>query len=145
MNDKGCIAPYLASSLVNLFKPENKSQVKLTKDHNSIALNDFLINDGVPVTFFSNMLTFRDKINSFKLNGDPLETMTIYDFNVSSCKPQDRKLIYEFGKESNFNIGKEGRKSPRDPSLIKLIKSPAIMGISAQYFYDLILWNFVVS
>ena len=27
MNDKGMIAPYLASSLVNLFKPEIKSQV----------------------------------------------------------------------------------------------------------------------
>ena len=26
MNDKGLIAPYLASSLVFLFKPENKSQ-----------------------------------------------------------------------------------------------------------------------
>ena len=31
MNDKGMIAPYLASSLVNLFKTENKSQFKLKK------------------------------------------------------------------------------------------------------------------
>ena len=31
MNDKGMIAPTLASSLVNLFKPENKSQFKLKK------------------------------------------------------------------------------------------------------------------
>ena len=29
MNDKGMIAPYLASSLVNLFKPENESQFRL--------------------------------------------------------------------------------------------------------------------
>ena len=29
MNDNGLIAPYLVSSLVNLFKPENKSQYKL--------------------------------------------------------------------------------------------------------------------
>ena len=28
MNDKGLIAPYLASSLVNLFKPEIKSQFR---------------------------------------------------------------------------------------------------------------------
>ena len=28
MNDKGLISPYLASSLVNLFKPENKSQFR---------------------------------------------------------------------------------------------------------------------
>ena len=29
INDKGMIAPYLASSLVNLFKPENTSQFRL--------------------------------------------------------------------------------------------------------------------
>ena len=29
MNDKGMITPYLASSLGNLFKPENKSQFRL--------------------------------------------------------------------------------------------------------------------
>ena len=31
MNDKGLISPYLASSLVNLFKPEKKSQFRLKK------------------------------------------------------------------------------------------------------------------
>ena len=31
MNDKGLIAPTLASSLVNLFKPENKSDFRLKK------------------------------------------------------------------------------------------------------------------
>ena len=31
MNDKGLISPYLASSLVNLFKPENKSQFRFKK------------------------------------------------------------------------------------------------------------------
>ena len=31
MNDKRLIAPTLASSLVNLFKPENKSQFRLKK------------------------------------------------------------------------------------------------------------------
>ena len=33
MNDKGMIAQYLASSLGNLFKPENKSHLKILKDH----------------------------------------------------------------------------------------------------------------
>ena len=41
MYDKGMIARYLASSLVNLFKPENKSQFKLIKDRNSIRMNEF--------------------------------------------------------------------------------------------------------
>ena len=53
MNDKGMIAPYLASSLVNLFKPENKSQLKLMKDHSSIRINDFLINGVNQILFIA--------------------------------------------------------------------------------------------
>ena len=41
MNDKGLISPYLASSLVNLFKPENKSQFRLKKDLDSTKMNVF--------------------------------------------------------------------------------------------------------
>ena len=58
-------------------------------------MNDFLIVGGIPVSFYSNMLTFRDSNKSFKLDGDLLETMTIYDFNVNHANPQDQKLIYE--------------------------------------------------
>ena len=36
LNDKSMIAPYLASSLVNLFEPVSKSQINLKKDQNSI-------------------------------------------------------------------------------------------------------------
>ena len=50
MNDKGMIAPTLASSLVNLFRPENNSQLKLIRDQNSIRMKDFLINTSIPVT-----------------------------------------------------------------------------------------------
>ena len=132
MNDNALITPYLASSLVNLFKPEIKSHFRLKKDLNSTEMNDFLINEGIPVTLFSNMLLFRDSKKSFKLDGDLLETMTTYDFNVSHSDPKDQELIYEFGKQMNFNIKQKGRKSDRDKSMIKLLKSPAIMasGIS---------------
>ena len=41
MNDKGMIAPYLASSLVEVFKKDNKSQFRLRKDPNSTKMNDF--------------------------------------------------------------------------------------------------------
>ena len=58
MIDKGMIAPFLASSLVNLFKPESESQFRLIKDHNSVRMNEFLINTSVPVTLYSNMLNF---------------------------------------------------------------------------------------
>ena len=42
MNEKCLIAPYLASSPVNLFKPENKSHFKLKKDRKSTQVNGFL-------------------------------------------------------------------------------------------------------
>ena len=91
-----------------------------------------MINDGIPVTLFSNMITFRGSNKSFKLDGDLLETMTNFDFNVSHSNPKDQKLIYKFGREMNFNIKQKGRKSDRDKSMIKILKSPAIMasGIS---------------
>ena len=41
MKDNGMIAPYLANSLVDLFKPENRSQFRLRKDNNSTKMNDF--------------------------------------------------------------------------------------------------------
>ena len=90
-------------------------------------MNDFLINEGIPITIFSNMLTFRESNKSLKLDGDLLETITNYDFNVSHSDPKDQKLISESGKEMNFNIKQKGRKSNRDKSMIKLLKSPAIM------------------
>ena len=128
MNDRSMIASYLAFSLVNLFKAENKSQFRLIKDLNSTKTNDFLINGGIPVTLYSNMLAFRDSEKSFKLDGDLfLETMTKYDFNVDHSNQQDRKLIHEFGKEMKFDIKQKERKSHRDKSMIKLLKSPATM------------------
>ena len=39
-------------------------------------MNDFLINEGIPVTIFSNMITFRDSNKYYSLDGDVLETMT---------------------------------------------------------------------
>ena len=99
-------------------------------------MNDFSINEGIPVTLVSNMLIFRDSNKSFKLEGDLLETMTNYDFNVDHSNQQDRKLIYEFVKEMNFNIRQKGNKSDRDKSIIRLLRSPRIMasGVSKTIF-----------
>ena len=76
MIDKGMIAPYLASSLVNLFEPENKNQFKLTKDLSSSKMNGFLRLGKKPVTLYSKMLTFRDSNKAFRLDGDLFKTMT---------------------------------------------------------------------
>ena len=73
------------------------------------------------------MLLFRDSNESFKLDGDFLETMTNYELNVSHLNPKDRKKHYEFAKQMNLNIKQKGRKSDRDRTIIKILKSIAIM------------------
>ena len=132
MDEKGLIAPYLASSLVNLFKPENKSQFRLRKDHNSAKMNDFLIHGNIPVTLFSNMITLRDSNKTFRLEGDLLNLITNYKFNADHSSPQDKKLIYEFAKEMNYDTKSTGRPSTRHTSVINILESPAIIasGIS---------------
>ena len=136
MNQKGLIAPYLASSLVNVFKPENKTQFRLRKDNNSTKMNDFLIHRGIPVTLFSNMITFRDSNKSFKLEGDLLKLITDYKFNANHSSPQDKKLIYEFAKEMNYDTKSIGRPSVRHNSIVKILNSPAFLasGISKTMF-----------
>ena len=127
MNDKGMIAPYLTSSLVEVFKKDNKSQFRLRKDPNSNKLNDFLIHGTVPVTIFSNMIVFRDSNKSFRLEGDLLKVITNYEFNVDHSSPQDKKLIYEFAKEMNYDTKSTGRPSIRHNSMVRLLDQPAIM------------------
>ena len=71
-------------------------------------MNDFLINEVISVTLFSNMLVFRDSNKSFKLDGDLLERRTNFDFNVSHSNPKYQKLIYEIGKEMKLEIEQKG-------------------------------------
>ena len=127
MNDKGIIAPCLTTSLVEVFKKDNKSQFRLRKDPNSTKLNDFLIHGSIPVTIFSNMITFRDSKKTFKLEGDLLKVITNYKFNTDHSNQQDRKLIYEFGKEMKYDVKSTGRPSTRHNSMIRLLDQPAIM------------------
>ena len=74
-------------------------------------MNNFLLNGGIPVTLFSNMLIFRVSNKSFKLDADLLETMTDYDFNVGHSHQQDGKLICEFAKETSFKKKQKGNES----------------------------------
>ena len=127
MDEKGLIAPYLTSSLVEVFKKDNKSQFRLRKDPNSTKMNDFLIHGTIPVTIFSNMITFRDSNKSFRLEGDLLKTITNHKFNADNSSQQDKKLIYEFAKEMNYDTKSTGRPSTRHTSIIKILESPAIM------------------
>ena len=136
MNEKGILASYLTSSLVEVFQKDNKSQFRLRQDPNSNKLNDFLINGTVPVTIVSNMITFRDTDKNFKLEGDFLKVMTNYKFNVDHSNQQDRKLIYIFAKEMKYDTKSTGRPGVRHTSMIRLLDQPAIMatGVSKTIF-----------
>ena len=127
MNEQGMIASYLVSSLVEVFKKDNKSQFRLRKDPNSTKLNDFLIHGTIPVAIFSNMIVFRDSNKSFRLEGDLLKVITNYKFNVDHSNPQDKKLIYQFAKEMKYDTKSTGRPSVRHNSMVKLLDQPAIM------------------
>ena len=72
------------------------------------------------------MITFRDTNKTFKLEGDLLKVITNYKFNIDHSSPQDKKLIYEFAKEMNYDIKSTGRPSTRHNSIIRLFNQPAI-------------------
>ena len=136
MNDRGTLASYLLSPLSKITNLEKSAQFKLVKDPNSNRVNDLLLKNKIPITLYCNMLTFRDTGKEFELTGDLLETITNSEYNVDLASLQDKKLMCDFAKEMNFDLKAVGKKSTRDRTLIKLLKSPAIMasGVSNTKF-----------
>ena len=129
MNDRGKLASYLMSPLSKITNPENSSQFKLVKDSSSNRVNDLLIHNSKPITLHDNLLTFRDTNKQFELKGDLLKMITNNNYNFDHANLAARKLMYDFAKEMHFDEGGQGRKSTRDRTLIKLLKSPAIMAL----------------
>ena len=138
MNDRGILASYLMSPLSKITNPENTSQFKLVKDSNSNRVNDLLIKNTIPIALYNNLLTFRDTGKEFELKGDLLKMITNKNYNVDLASLADKKLMYDFAKEMHFDTKAQGNKSTRDRTLIKLLKSPAIMasasGVSKTIF-----------
>ena len=118
--------------------PEITSQFRLVKDSNSNRVNDLKINKTIPITLHDNLLTFRDTGKVFELKGDLLKMITNNNYNVDLASLQDKKLMYDFAKEMNFDMKAQGRKSTRDRTLINLLKSPGLMvsasGVSKTIF-----------
>ena len=124
MNDRGILAKYLMSPLSKITNPENTSQFKLVKDSSSNRVNDLKIHNSIQITLYGNMLTFRDTNKQFELKGDLLEMITNSKYNVDLASLQDKKLMYDFAKEMNFDLKAVSKKSTRDRTLIKLLESP---------------------
>ena len=120
-------ASYLLSPLAKITNPENSTQFKLVKDSSSNRVNDLLIHNTIPNTLQDNLLKFRDSGKVFELKGELLKMITNKNYNVDLASLSDKKLMYDFAKEKNFDIKAQGNKSTRDRTLIKINKSPAIM------------------
>ena len=136
MNDRDILATYLMSPLSRITNPENATQFKLVKDSSSNRVNDLKINKKIPITLYGNMLTFRDTNKQFELKGDLLEMITNKNYNVDLASLSDKKLMFDFAKEMNFDKSRVGNKSTRDRTLITLLNSPAItaLGVSNTIF-----------
>ena len=64
------------------------------------------MNTSVPVTLYSNIITFRGTIKSFKLDRDLLKIMTNYKFHVAHSNPQDQNLMFEFAKKWTLTLNR---------------------------------------
>ena len=73
------------------------------------------------------MLTFRNTKKVFKIEVGLYKVITDYKFNVDHSNQQNRKIIYEFGKEMKYKLKNKGRPSIRHNSMIRLLNQPPIM------------------
>ena len=127
MIDRGIIASYLLSPLSKKNNLENASQFELVKDSNSNRVKDLLLHNKIPVTLYGNLSTFCDTGKLFEMNGDVLKMITIKNYNVDLASLSDKKKLYDFAKEIYFDVKAPVNKSILDRTLLKLLKSPAIM------------------
>ena len=91
------------SPLSKITNREYTSQFKLVKDPSSNRLNVFLINKKIPVNPNNNLLTFRDTVKKFELQGDLLKVITNKNYNVDLANLADKEKIYEFAEKMYFD------------------------------------------
>ena len=104
MNDRGIMASYLMSLLSKITNPENTRQFKLVQDFNSNRVNDSKITKTILFTLYNNLLTYRDAGKEFELKDDLLKMINNKNYNVDIASLSDKKLMYDFAKEMNFDF-----------------------------------------
>ena len=114
MNHRGMLASYLLSPLSKITNLEHTSQYKLVKDPSSSRVNNLLINRTIAVTLYNKLLAFRDTNRNFKLRVGILKMITNKNYNIDLAKVSDKKLLYDFSKEVNFDEKAVDNKSTRD-------------------------------
>ena len=114
------------SPLFKITNTENSTQFKLVKGSSSNRVDDLLIHNSIPITLHDNLLTFRDTGKVFELKGDLLKLITNRKYNDDLASLSDKKLMYNFATEMNFDLKAQGNKSTRDRTLIKLLTKPGL-------------------
>ena len=132
-NDRGIIASCLLSPLSKIISPEISTKFNLVKDSSSNRVNDLLLHKAIPLILHNNLLTFRDTGNVFELKRNLLKKITIKNYNVDLASLADKKLIYDFAREMNFDVKAMGNKSTRDKTFIKLLKLFNLMVCASGY------------
>ena len=61
-----------------------------------------LTHNSIPITLHDNLF-FRDTNKVFELKGDLLKMITNKNYNVGLASLSDKKLMYDFAKEMNFD------------------------------------------
>ena len=100
---------------------------KLVRDSDSNRVNDILINKTIHVALHDNLWIFRDTDKKLEFNVDLLKMITNKNYNVDLAFISDRNLLFEFAEEMYFDEKDLGNKSTWDKTLIRLLRSPAIM------------------
>ena len=127
LNNRGILASYLISPLSKFTNPENTSQIKSGKNHNSKRVNDLLIHNTIQFTLYNNWLPIRHTAKNFELEGDLLKMITNKIYNVDLASLSDKKLMYDFAKEMYFDVKFPSNKSTGDRTLKSLPESSTIM------------------
>ena len=103
MNVRGILATSFLSFFSKITNLESSSQFKL-KDSISNRVNDLKINKTKPITLYNNLSTFRDTGKEIELKGDLLKMITYKNYNVDLASLADKKVMYAFAKEMNFDL-----------------------------------------
>ena len=129
-------ASYLLSAFSKIINPENATQFDLVNDTNSQRVNDLLIHNTIPITFYDNLLIFRDTGKKFDSKRDLLKMITNKNYKVDIARLLDKKLMCDFENGLHFDV--KTKKSTRKRTLMRLLESPGLMisvpGISDRIF-----------
>ena len=107
------------------------------KVFNSKRVFDLLIHNTKPINLYKNLLTICHTDKKFEIKRDLLKKITIKNYNVDLASLPDKKIMYDVAKEMIFDVKAPGKKSKRDRTIRRLLRTPSLMvsasGVSSSH------------